>query len=138
MLPEIIFLTETIDPLCRNADLFIPDFKSFLIVLIDRRIEPVSVQSHHFREKFPAPYNCLMFKVISKGEVAQHLKEGAMSRRLADILQISCTDTFLTGRNAPSRRNLLPCKIWLKRRHTGIDQQKAVVIVRYQRKALHL
>ena len=29
-------------------------------------------------------------------------------------------------------------KIRLKRRHTGIDQQKAVVIVRYQRKALPL
>ena len=138
MLPEIIFLAETEDPLRRNAHLFIPDFEGFLILFIDGRIEPVRIQSHHLRKKFPAPRDGLALKVIPEREISQHLEKGAVSCRLTYILQIPCTDTFLTGGNPPSGRNLLSRKIRLKRRHTGIDQQKAVVIVRYQRKALHL
>ncbi len=48
VLPEIVRLAEAENALRRNADLLIPDLKRLLILLIDRRIEPVLRESHHF------------------------------------------------------------------------------------------
>ena len=38
-----------------------------------------------------------LFEIITEGEVAQHLKEGAVTGSLTDILDIAGTDTFLAG-----------------------------------------
>ena len=111
MLPKVILFAEAEDPLRWDTDLFVPDLKSFLIILIDRRIEPVCIQPHYFRKELPAPGDSFMFKIIPEGEISQHLEKGAMSCRLAYILQISCTDTFLAGGDTPSRRYLLSRKI---------------------------
>ena len=47
MLPEIVLLTETEDPLRRNTDLLIPNLKSLIIVLVNRRIQAVRIQPYH-------------------------------------------------------------------------------------------
>ena len=60
-----------------------------------------------------------------------------MTSGLSDILDISGTDTLLTGSDSALRRDLRARKVRLQRRHACIDQQKAVVIVRYKRKAVH-
>ena len=78
-----------------------------------------------------------MLEIISEGEVTKHLKKRQMTCCLTNILNISCTDTLLTGCYSALRRNLLSREIWLEWCHTRIDQQKAVIIVRNQRKALH-
>ena len=57
--------------------------------------------------------NGLCLKIIAKGEIAQHLKKGAMAGSFSDILNIAGADTLLTGGHAFPWRNLLPCKIWL-------------------------
>ena len=137
MLPEVILLAEPENPVCRNADLLIPDIERLIIVLINRRIQTILVKAYHLGQKFPRPGNRLVFKIISEREVTKHLKKCTMTGCLADILDITGTNTLLTGRHTSSRRNLLSGEIWLQRSHTGIDQQQAVVIVRYKRKALH-
>ena len=43
--------------------------------------------------------------------------------------------TFLTGGNPVSRRSHLPGKILLHRRHTGVNQQQALVSIWHQGKA---
>ena len=78
-----------------------------------------------------------MLEIITKGKVAQHLKKSSMPVRLSDILNITGTDTFLAGGHSLPGRDFLPCKIRLQRRHTGIDQQQAVVIMGHQREAFH-
>lgn len=64
-------------------------------------------------------------------------KKSSMPVRLSDILNITGTDTFLAGGHSLPGRDFLPCKIRLQRRHTGIDQQQAVVIMGHQREAFH-
>ena len=78
-----------------------------------------------------------MFEVVAEGEVAQHLKEGTMAGRLSYIFYIAGTDTLLAGGHPFAGRDLLACEIRLQWSHAGIDQQKAVVIVGNQRKAVH-
>ena len=123
MLPEVVLFSKTENTLCRNSDLFIPDIKGLVIVKIDGRIQTVRVKAYHLGQKFPGPADRLLLKIISKGEIAQHLKKCAVAGSLAYIFNITGTDTFLTGGHPFSGRHLSACKVWLQRRHTGIDQQ---------------
>ena len=60
-----------------------------------------------------------------------------MARCFSDILDITGTDTFLARCHPIARRDLCPRKIWLERRHSRIDEQKALIILGNQRKTLH-
>ena len=57
--------------------------------------------------------NGLCLKVIAKGEVAQHLKEGAVAGCLSDIFNIAGADALLAGSNSSSGRDLLSGKVRL-------------------------
>ncbi len=111
--PEIVFLSKAENPLLRNADFFIPYVKSFIVFQINGRIETLRIQSDHFRQKFPAPPDRILFKIIPKGKIPQHFKKCPMSRCLADIFNVPGTDTFLAGRHSLPRWYLLAGKIRL-------------------------
>ena len=113
MLPEIICLSHTVNPVCRNTDLLIPDIISLIILLIDRRIETVRIKTDNFSEELPGPGNRLMLKVVPEGEITKHLKKGSVSGSFTDILNITGADTFLAGSHSLTRRNLLSGKIGL-------------------------
>ena len=48
MLPEVIFFSKTENTLRRNSNLFIPDFKRFVIFQINRRIKALRIKSYYF------------------------------------------------------------------------------------------
>ena len=54
-----------------------------------------------------------MLEIIAERKIAEHFKEGAVTRGFTDIFDIAGTDTFLTGGHTSSGRNLLSCKIRL-------------------------
>ena len=137
MLPEIILFSEAVDALRGDADLLLPDPEGLVVIQIDGGIEPVRRYPHPLRQKLPGPVNRFLLKVISKGEIAQHLKEGAVPRGFPDILDIPCADAFLTGSDPLPGRDLLPREVGLQGGHAGIDQKEALIIVGDQRKALH-
>ncbi len=113
VLPEIILLAEAEDPLFRDAHLLIPDGKCLVILLINRRIQPVRRKPHNFGQKLPGPVDGLGLKIIPKRKIAQHLKKGAVAGSLSDILDIACADALLTGGDPLPRWDLLPGKIGL-------------------------
>ena len=77
----------------------------------------------------------LVLEVIAKGEVAQHLKIGAVAGSMADVLNIAGTDALLAGGDPVTGRLLLAGEEGLHGRHTGVDQQQRRVILRDQGKA---
>ena len=113
VLPEVVLFTKLIDAVLRNVHVILPDLESFVVVLIDRRIEAVGIQADPFGQKLPCPRDGLFFEIITEGEVAQHLKEGAVAGSLADILQITRADTFLACSHTCAGRDLLSCEIRL-------------------------
>ena len=121
VLPEVISLTETEDILGRNANFLVPDFKGFLVIFIDRGIQPILFQTNNLGQKLPAPGNGLVLKVVTKREVTQHFKIGTVTGSLTDVLNVTGADTLLTGTYSSSGRLHLTLKIGLHRRHTGID-----------------
>ena len=76
-----------------------------------------------------------MLEVIAKREIAEHFKVSAVSRRDANAFDVGCTDTLLTCGHAPFRRGKLAGKILFKRRHSRIDEKKALVTLRDKGKA---
>ena len=111
VLPEVIFFAKTEDSFRRNTDFLVPDIKSLIILQIYRRIQTVRIQSDNLCQKFPGPGNGFMFKVISEGEVAQHLKKCTVTSCFTYILDIAGTDAFLAGSHSSSRRDLSAGKI---------------------------
>ena len=129
MLPEVITFScfritvKTCDTLWRNAYFLCPDFKSFLVLPINRWIKTIWIKFENLCKELPRPGNSLMLEIISKRKVTKHLKKSKMASRLTYIINVSCSNTFLTSSNALSWWNLLPCKIWLKWCHTSIDKK---------------
>ena len=137
MLPEVILLAEAEDALRGNADLLVPDIKSLVVIHIDGWIEAVGIQTYPIGagQEFPAPVNGFALEVIAEGEIAQHLKIGAMAGSFADVFDIAGADALLAGADPVPGRLLLALEIGLHGRHAGVDQEKACVSLGDQREA---
>ena len=137
VLPEVVLLAEAEDALGRDADVVLPDGGGFIVVHIDRRVQAVRIQAHPLRgsQEFPAPGDGFLLEIITEGEVAQHLKEGAVTGRLADVFDVAGADALLAGADPVPRRLLFSLEPGLHRRHAGVDEQQARVILGNQREA---
>ena len=135
MLPEIVLLAKAENSFRGHTDLLVPNLECLVIVFIDRRIQPILVKANHLGQEFPAPGDGFPLKIISKGEVAQHLEIGAVPGSLADIFDIAGTDALLAGADPAPGRFHLSLEIGLHRRHAGVDQQQRRVVLRNQGKA---
>ena len=128
MLPEVILLAKLLDSVPRQTNLFMPDFACFVILLIDGDIQLILRDFQPFGNKLPGPRDDFVLKIIAKGEIAQHFKKCAVARGFADIINIPCTDTFLTGCDTLTGGCFLPCEVCLHGCHTGVNQQQALVV----------
>jgi hypothetical protein len=132
VLPEVISLAKAEDTICRNAYFLVPNLKGFFVVFIDGRIQTVFFQTNHLGQEFPAPSDGFVLEVITEGEVAQHFKIGAVTGSLTDVLNITGTNALLASADTAARGFYFTLKVGLHRCHTGVDQQKRLVILRDQ------
>ena len=143
VLPEVILLAELEDAVRGDADLFVPDAEGLvvggggLIAGKDGGVETLGVQTHPVLagQKLPGPMDGLLLEVVAEGEVAQHLKVGAVAGGLTDVLDVAGADALLAGGHSVTGRLLLPGKKGLHRGHAGVDEQQAGVVLRDQGKA---
>ena len=131
--PEIILLAETEDMVSGNTDFLCPDIESLLIVFVDGRIQAALFQANHLGQEFPAPGNGFTLEVIAEGEIAQHLKRGAMTGSLADVLNITGSDALLAGADATAGRLHFTGEVGLHGCHAGVDQQQGCIVLGDQR-----
>ena len=143
MLPEVILLAEAEDAVLGNADHVTPDGEGLvvgrrrLVARKDRRIQTVRLKADPLRagQKFPCPGNGFLLEVIAEGEVAEHLKIGAVTGRMADVFNVAGADALLTGGDAVARRLFLAGEPRLHGSHARVDQQDGFVVLRNERKA---
>ena len=133
VLPEVVGLAEANDVSGIDADAVDPDVVCLLVVLVDGGPEELLGDLQGLGQEFPSPRNCLVFEVIAEGEVAQHLKEGAVAGGMADALKVRSTDALLAGANAGARGLLLTREIFLHGCHTGVDQEQGFIVDRHER-----
>ena len=121
VLPEVVLLAELEDALGGDAHLVVPDVPGLvvggggLVAGKDRGIEPVGVQAHPLRagQKLPGPVDGVPLEVVAEGEVAQHLKIGAVAGGLADVLDVAGADALLAGAHPVAGGLLLPGEVGL-------------------------
>ena len=74
-------------------------------------------------------------EVIAEGEIAQHLKIGAMTGGLADVLNITGADALLAGADPVTGGLHLAGEVGFHGCHAGVNQQQALVSIWHQGKA---
>ena len=135
-LPEVILLAQANHVVGGDAAALGPDLIRLIVILIDRNIQLIHRQLQLFGDEFPCPAGGVLLEVIAEGEVAQHLEVGAVAGGLADVFDIGGADALLAagGTEAAVRQEFLAGEVLFQRRHAGIDEQKACLILRHQRR----
>ena len=139
-LPEIVRRRDANDPIFRHADLF-PDFKGFIVGVIDGRQKTTFVDPKVIREQIPGVWDGFILEVVAKGEIAEHLKESVMPRRVANIVQVvvlaTCPHALLAGCRTRIVTMLNAGEQILELNHARVGEHQRRIIPRHQRRALN-
>ncbi len=135
-LPKVVLLAQADDVAGVYPHFVDPDVHRLVVVLIDRDPDAVHWELQFLGDELPGPFGGLVLKVIAKGEVAQHLKVGAVAGGFAHPLDVGGADALLAGGGAAGRGGLHTQKVLFQRCHAGVDQQEAGVILGHQGGAL--
>ena len=102
--PEIVRRGDADDAVVAEARDFFPQFKGFIVRVIDGDEQAVLVEGEFLGDQLPGEFNGLGLEIIAEGEVAEHLEEGVMAGGVADVVEIVVLATrahaFLGARGA--------------------------------------
>ena len=122
--PEVFFLRKAHNVARIDADHAREVVVGFLIVLPQGDPQPIALQSvpaftHTRREKLPREVDRAFLEVIPKAEVAGHLEERAVTRGLADIVDVVRSDALLDARRTWPRSRIRANNVGNERHHAG-------------------
>jgi len=100
--PEIVIRCDPDNPIIRKSSNLFPNLSGLIIGVVDRDIKLVLVDPEIFGQQLPRIRDRLFLKIITKGEVPEHLEKRQMPRRISNVIQIivfaTRADAFLAGR----------------------------------------
>src|SRR5207253_10400910 len=138
--PEVALLTEPQNAPLANADRS-PEAPRIIVNADYRDHEPIGRQRQRPRDELPRPRDRLFLEVVAEGEIPQHLEEGVMAGREADILQIvvlsSRADALLRGDGTLVVARLPSGEDVLELVHAGVREQPGRIVLWNERGALH-
>src|SRR5207249_5019346 len=141
--PEIVLLPQPRDPLLRDADRLAPDPESLVVVLVNRdpktlRFDP---EPRLRGQQLPGEGDRLLLEIVAEREVAEHLEEGVVARRAADLLQVVVLArhslALLRACGAPVGARLLSQEDVLELVHAGVREEQRRVLRRHERRRRH-
>jgi len=122
-----------------ETDFLVPDIEGFVVFGVDRHPELFFGQIEPLRrgQKFPGKEDRVALEVIAKAEIAQHFKEGVVTRGIADVFQIvvlaAGTNALLAGGGAGVSALVKTEEHILELVHARIGEQNRRVVSRDQR-----
>ena len=129
-LPEVLRARAQHDPLTRDADrqprldrLLVGAEAELLVALEDRDPDVVGVEAEAGLRQVPGPLDGLLLEVVADREVAEHLEERQVARRVADVLDVGRAKALLDGRQPRMGRRLLAAEVRDERMHPRRRQQ---------------
>lgn len=131
--PEVVLHAEALDALGRHADDVPPDLLGLVVVLVDGDPELLLLQAvatvrDGGGEQLPGELDGSFLEVVTEGEVAAHLEEGAVPGGLPDLLDVQGAHALLDAGGARELRLDLAQEVRLEGHHAGIDQQQGGVV----------
>ncbi len=79
-------------------------------------------------QELPGPVDRLALEVVAEAEIAQHLEERLVERRLADVLDVAGAHAFLAGRRALEAGIAQPHELALELVHAGGREEHRRVV----------
>ncbi len=125
----------------RHADFLRPDVVGLVVLGIHRDPELVGRQAIDIDQQFPGVLDGVALEIVAEAEVAQHLEEGVMPRRVADVFQVvvlaAGAHAFLRRRGAVVAALVEAEEHVLELVHPGVGKQQRRIVVRHQRTGGH-
>ncbi len=137
MLPEVVLLSETDDPVVRDPDIVFPKLLCLVIALKNSYPESVCRNFENLCKKFPSPLNSLRLEIIAEREVAEHFKICTVASGLSDALDVGSSYALLACCYSLIRRHSLSEEKLLERSHSRIDEEETLIPLRNERCARH-
>ena len=137
--PVVLLRPELDDPLGRQAGDLHPQPERLVVAVQDRGPQPTLVQAPTavalpLGDQLPRELDGAFLEVVAEGEVAAHLEERAVPRRLADVLDVGRAHALLDADGAVVGRGLLAEEERLERHHPGVDEQQVGVVGKQRRR----
>ncbi len=134
--PVVVELAAANDPLPRHADV-LPDVDGLVVGLEHRHPQPVGVDAPGLGHQLVPPTAGLALEVVAEGEVAEHLEERAVARRVTDVLDVERAEDLLHGHGARERRLRVTEEVRDELIHPGVGEEQARLGRRDQRRRGH-
>ena len=135
-LPEVVGRRDANDPVFRNAD-FLPDFKGFIIGVIDGGQQARLVDGKVFGDQLIGKGDCFGLEVIAERKVAQHFKERVVACGVADVIKVvvltTGANTFLRCCRAGVVAGFDACEQVLELHHARVRKQQRRVVAGHKR-----
>src|SRR5918999_3390861 len=108
--------------------------------MVNRHAKERWVDRELLGDELPREGDRFALEVIAKGEVAEHLEEGVVTRGMADLFQVvvlsAGANAFLRGRRSATERRFLETEEHLlELHHAGVREQQRRIIARHERGA---
>ncbi len=144
-LPEVVALerrparlvADAGDAVVRNADVLAPEVVGLVVGLVDGHPEPLLGQAVDLRQQVPRVVDRILLEVVAEAEVAQHLEERVVPRRVPDVFEVvvlaARAHRALRRRRALVRPRLLAQKHVLELHHPGVGEEQRRVASRHER-----
>src|SRR5260370_40840397 len=144
-LPEVIALVfrasglvaDADTALFRHADLLPPEIVGLVILVIHRRPQAFRRQLVLLGQQIPGIADRIALEVVAEGEVAEHLEEGVMARRVTDVLEVVVLATRPQTPLCGGRALVGPCfpaeKYVLELHHARLGEQHRLIVGRNER-----
>src|SRR5207249_1302396 len=142
-LPEIVLVAQTIDPLVGEARHLPPEPARFVVRVMHRDVDAAGGNAQPVLPGHPGPgvFDRLLLEIVAEGEVAEHLEEGVMAGRMADLLEVvvfaARPHALLASHRPGIWPSLEPLKDALELHHPGVREQERGVVGRDQGGAGH-
>ncbi len=85
--PEVVLLTEAEDPV-RRCTCGLPQLHRVVVVGVDGEPETIHRQTVDIDHQLPRVLDGVFLEVVAKGEVAEHLEKGVVTRGVTHVFQV--------------------------------------------------
>ena len=140
-LPEIVGGRDADDLAVGQAGDLVPQVEGLVVLEIDRDGQPLRRQPEFLGDQVPGELDGAVLEIIAEREIAEHLEEGVVARRIADIVEIvvlaAGAHAFLRRHRAQIGPLLQAGEDVLELHHAGIGEHQGRVVARHERRRRH-
>ena len=139
--PEVVVGRDADDPVVAKPCDLLPDRRRLVIGVVDGDQQLVFGDAKVLGQQLPRVGDRLFLEVVAEAEVAQHLEERVVPRRIAHVVEVvvlaARAHAFLRARRTDVVALFDPGEQVLELHHAGVREHQRGIVPRHQGRAVH-